>query len=189
MKMIWCGLNIKENSDVFVKQFHGNFHSKPPSCRKIKYIFRVVKCCINASWGLEGLIRCISHLLQEGYDFVRAGWSVTLSDCLSYYLKNKERIYMKFLPEGMFRITIQLQDPDMIQIAWIGGKEHLRYLYGRLLYDVIVSHNCCLLSLLDIHTLMNEWNRLNLWRHKKIGIYIFSPLWVHYNIVFHPVSY
>ena len=54
--MIWCGLKIKENYHVLVNQFHGNFRSKSLSCRKIKYVFRDVKWCFNASWGLKGLI-------------------------------------------------------------------------------------------------------------------------------------
>ena len=55
--MTWCGLQIKENHHILVNQFHGNFRSKTLSCRKIKYIFRDVKWCFNASWGLKGLKR------------------------------------------------------------------------------------------------------------------------------------
>ena len=55
MQMIWCGLKIKENCYVLVNHFHENFHSKTPSCRKIKSVFRDVKWCFNASWGLKGL--------------------------------------------------------------------------------------------------------------------------------------
>ena len=54
--MTWCGLKIKENYNVLVNQFHGNFRSKTLSCREIKYVFRDVKWCFNASWGLKGLI-------------------------------------------------------------------------------------------------------------------------------------
>ena len=36
MKMILCGLNIKENYHVLVNKFHGNFRSKTFACRKIK---------------------------------------------------------------------------------------------------------------------------------------------------------
>ena len=57
MKMIWCGLKIKENCHVLVNQFHGNIHSKTLGCRRIKSVFRDVKWCFNASWGLKGLIR------------------------------------------------------------------------------------------------------------------------------------
>ena len=53
--MIWCGLQIKENYHVFVNQFHGNFHSQTPICRKIISVVRNVKWCFNASWGLKGL--------------------------------------------------------------------------------------------------------------------------------------
>ena len=41
---------------VLVNQFHGNFHSKTICCRKIKFVFRDVKWCFIASWGLKGLI-------------------------------------------------------------------------------------------------------------------------------------
>ena len=53
--MIWCGLKIKENCYVLVNHFHGNFHSKTPSCRKIKSVFRDLRRCFNASWGLKRL--------------------------------------------------------------------------------------------------------------------------------------
>ena len=34
---------VKENVHVLVNQFYGNFHSKTPSGRKIKCVFRDVK--------------------------------------------------------------------------------------------------------------------------------------------------
>ena len=40
---------------VLVHQFYGNFGSKTLCCWKIKYVFRDVKWCFNASWGLTGL--------------------------------------------------------------------------------------------------------------------------------------
>ena len=46
---------IKENYHVLVNQFHGNFRSKTLCCRKIKSVFREVKWCFSASWGLKGL--------------------------------------------------------------------------------------------------------------------------------------
>ena len=55
--MIWCGLKIEENYHELLNQFHGNYHYKTLSCWKIKCVLRDVKWCINASWGLKGLIR------------------------------------------------------------------------------------------------------------------------------------
>ena len=55
MKMIWCGLKIKETYHVLANQFHGIFHSKTLVFWKIRYVFRNVKWCFNASWGLKGL--------------------------------------------------------------------------------------------------------------------------------------
>ena len=55
MKMMWRGLKIKENCHVSVNQFHGDFRSKTLSFREIKSVFRDVKWCFNASWGLKGL--------------------------------------------------------------------------------------------------------------------------------------
>ena len=55
MKMTWCGLKIKENYHVLVNHFHWNFRSKTLSCRKIKSVFKDVKWCFNASWGLKGV--------------------------------------------------------------------------------------------------------------------------------------
>ena len=55
MKMIWSGWKIQENYHVFVNQFLGNFRSKTLCCGKITCVFRDVKWCFNASWGLKGL--------------------------------------------------------------------------------------------------------------------------------------
>ena len=65
MKIIWCGLKIKENFYVLVNQFHGNFCSKTLCCRKITSVFRYVKWCLNASRGLKGLKHTTmkSHML------------------------------------------------------------------------------------------------------------------------------
>ena len=45
----------KENRHVLINQLHGNFRSKILYCRKIRCVFRDVKRCFNASWGLKGL--------------------------------------------------------------------------------------------------------------------------------------
>ena len=65
MKMIWCGLKIKQNCPVLVNQFHRNFHSKTPSCRKFKSVFRDIKWCFNASWGLKGLKSYLATATQN----------------------------------------------------------------------------------------------------------------------------
>ena len=41
--MIRCGLIIKENYDVMVNQFHGNFCSETLGYSKIKFAFMDVK--------------------------------------------------------------------------------------------------------------------------------------------------
>ena len=53
--MIWRGLKIKGNCHVLVSQFRENFRSKTLSYRQSKSVFRDVKWCFNASWGLKGL--------------------------------------------------------------------------------------------------------------------------------------
>ena len=55
MKMIWSEWKNKEKWNVLVNQFHRNFCSKTLSCGKIKSVFRDLKWCCNASWGLKGL--------------------------------------------------------------------------------------------------------------------------------------
>ena len=55
MKMIWCGLKIKENCHALVIQLHGNFRSETLSGRKIRSVFRDVKWCfIVGTWGVKG---------------------------------------------------------------------------------------------------------------------------------------
>ena len=76
MKMIWSGWKIKENCHVLVNQFHGNFHSKTVSCRKMKSVFMDVKWCFNASWGLKGLILSMPDavlLWWQTCDFYQTG--------------------------------------------------------------------------------------------------------------------
>ena len=51
----WRWFEVGENYHVLVNQFHENFHSKTPSCRKIRSVFKDVRRCFNASWGLKGL--------------------------------------------------------------------------------------------------------------------------------------
>ena len=60
MKMIWCGLKIKENYHVLVNQFHGNYHSKN------------VKWCFNASWGLKGLR--VNKYMYTVYQYLQEKW-------------------------------------------------------------------------------------------------------------------
>ena len=43
------------NYHVLVNQFNGNLYSKTPSSRKIKFVFRDVKLCFNASRELKEL--------------------------------------------------------------------------------------------------------------------------------------
>ena len=63
--MTWCGLKIKENYHVLVNKFHGNFRSKTLRFRKIKYVFRDLKWCFNASQGLKGLNRSLQISADE----------------------------------------------------------------------------------------------------------------------------
>ena len=55
MKMIWCGLKIKENCNVLVNQLNGNFRSETFCYRKIKSGFRDVKWCFDVLWEFKGL--------------------------------------------------------------------------------------------------------------------------------------
>ena len=59
--MTWCGFKIKENWNVLVNQFHANFCSKTLGWMKIRSVFWDVEWCLNASWGLKGLICFISR--------------------------------------------------------------------------------------------------------------------------------
>ena len=70
------GEKIKENYHVLVNQFHGNFNSKTLACRKIKSVFRDVKWCFNASWGLKGLneSKGIYGCLLEYHTFTLNDW-------------------------------------------------------------------------------------------------------------------
>ena len=63
MKMIWCGLKIRENCHVLVSKFHGNINSKTLGCRTIKSVFMDLRWCFIASWGLKGLIPWLINIL------------------------------------------------------------------------------------------------------------------------------
>ena len=56
----------EENCHIFEKQFKGIIHSKTPSCRKIKSVFRDVKWCLNAPWGPKGLIKAVYNIEKQG---------------------------------------------------------------------------------------------------------------------------
>ena len=45
---------MEDNYHVLVNQFHGNFHSKTLSCRKIKSVFRDVNDALMHREGLKG---------------------------------------------------------------------------------------------------------------------------------------
>ena len=62
--MTWCGWKINENCHVLVNEFNGNFRSKTLGCRTIKSVFRDVKRCFNASWGLKGLRPALSDIAR-----------------------------------------------------------------------------------------------------------------------------
>ena len=49
----WRCFEVGGNYHVLVNQFHGNFHSKTLGCRKIRSVFKDVKWCFNAPWGLN----------------------------------------------------------------------------------------------------------------------------------------
>ena len=59
---------------LLVSQSHGNFHSKTPSCEKIKAVFRDVKWCFNASWGLKGLECRNCHFVKFQIRPANARW-------------------------------------------------------------------------------------------------------------------
>ena len=73
--MTWCSLKITENYHVLVNQFQGNSRSKTLSCRKIKYIFRDVKWCFNASWGLKGLKTRWTYIIAVLLTCYNVTWS------------------------------------------------------------------------------------------------------------------
>ena len=70
MKMTWSGLIITEHchvSCVLVNQLLGNFRSKTLCCGKIKSVFRYIKWCFNALWGLKGLSRLITYTSRSNH--------------------------------------------------------------------------------------------------------------------------
>ena len=52
MKMIWCGLKIKENYNVLVNQFRFRFETL--GCRKIKSVYRDINDALMHHEGLKG---------------------------------------------------------------------------------------------------------------------------------------
>ena len=81
--MIWCGVKIKENCYALVNQFYGIFCSKTLCCRKIKSVFRDVKWCFNASWGLKGLKQrwCVLHVSCDVMFLTNPGAHLILFYC------------------------------------------------------------------------------------------------------------
>ena len=61
----WCDVKIKENCYALVNQVHRNFRSNTLCCRKIKSVFRDVKWCFNASWGLKQLTTTVCFRMKS----------------------------------------------------------------------------------------------------------------------------
>ena len=51
----WRWFDVGDNCHVLVNQFHENFRSKTLGCKKIRSVFRDIKWCFNALWGLKVL--------------------------------------------------------------------------------------------------------------------------------------
>ena len=83
--MIWCGLKIIENCHVLVNQFHGNIHSKILVVGKLKSVFRDVKWCFNASWGLKGW----KDFIATFYMLWVIQW-ISLINLFSFYIETSE---------------------------------------------------------------------------------------------------
>ena len=119
MKMIWNGWKIEENCHALVNQSHGNFCSKTLCCRKIKSVFRDVKWCFNASWGLKGLIcyrldhngasgglgnlkwqpNALSMLSQHlRYATLMECWAVLLSDDVMFIILSPLKLWYHAVP-------------------------------------------------------------------------------------------
>ena len=121
MKMILCGLKIKEKYHVLVNQFHGNFRSKNLYCRKIKCVFRDVKWCFNASWGLKGLnedCKCVRDIINQ--------------TTFTYISQNdKHWIYFLIFNSIQFgprtvrvKLCISLSDDHLLEIARARAARH-----------------------------------------------------------------
>ena len=94
MKMTWCGWKIKNNCHVMLNQFHGNYHYKTLSCWKITSVFRDVKWCFNASWGLKGLNKDENISQIEFYNWLSSPVNILLVS-VAYYLALLFIIYIK----------------------------------------------------------------------------------------------
>ena len=70
----WRWLEVGETLPCIGKPVSWNFQYKTSSCRKIKSVFRDVKWCFNASWGIKGLTHmCVcDHYVVENVQF---GWN------------------------------------------------------------------------------------------------------------------
>ena len=54
MKMTWCGLKLKENCQVLVNQFHGNFRYTPLVVRKLDMFSVMYNDALMHHEGLKG---------------------------------------------------------------------------------------------------------------------------------------
>ena len=143
MKMIWSGWKIKENCYVLVNQFHGNIHSKTPSYRKIKSVFRDLKWCFDQLmhredlkglviilWILHLIISCqlviINIIITQSINHYR--WSFAVFSCQYYRYKIvtgdwslcSGSITCHFYTVNLFRtrVPIQNEDFELSPICW-----------------------------------------------------------------------
>ena len=99
MKMTWCGLKITENYHVVLNKFHGNFRSRTLSFRKIKSVFRDVKWCFNASYGIKGLKRW--HIgVQTNFNFKLSSISWLVLHFITYIMGLRPYMHIFFFQCG-----------------------------------------------------------------------------------------
>ena len=94
MKMTWSSLKNKENDHVLVNQFHGNIHSKTLGYGKIKSVFRDVKWCFIASWGLKGLNDLQNNMQAYPHEItiIPLFWQINYYNYVSHMLSRAQTI-------------------------------------------------------------------------------------------------
>ena len=181
-------IKIKENYHVVLNKFHGNFRSKTLSFRKIKYVFRDVKWCFNASWGLEGL-KCKTHQRPCPRDVPRATsrrfFKHTIrSLCHADTLSNMVSCVMLFLtwcPDFWWAVIKRIWRVIQNVRIFSYSKSVLSFVFHELLLYHLV--NTC--TDWDPFSVYLRWNRclLTKYRHEKRHF-----CWFHVNMDKHIAS-
>ena len=148
--MIWCEWKIEENWHVLVKQFHGNFRSKTLDCTKIKSIFRDVKWCFIALWGLKGLTLVLQRPYIDGFKLFPNKINTAEINQIDCYVINKVNVADVYFSSIVIFLVFEAGNcGGNFSFKWMKNRNNsaaqglkVRHVFKQLLKRAINDYDC-----------------------------------------------